>query len=199
MRAIVIGASGTIGKAVADRFKAAGHEVIRASRNGDVKVDISDPASIRDMYSTVGKVDAVVSCAGSGAFAPLMDLTDEQMSFTLGNKLMGQVNLVRHGVPHMNDGGVFVLTAGVFSHKPMPGVPALAIANGGLESFARAAALDLPRGIRIGTLSPPFITETAVAMNLPVAGTISAADNAQLYLTYAESGATGEVMHIRAD
>ena len=79
---------------------------------------------------------------------------------------MGQVNLVHSGVEHVNDGGVFVLTAGVFSRKPMSGVPALAMVNGALKSFSRAAALDLPRNLRINTITPPVIKETAGQMGM---------------------------------
>jgi hypothetical protein len=53
---------------------------------------------------------------------------------------MGQVNLVRFGVNHLSEDGVFVLTSGIFSQRPIPGVPALAMANGGVESFTRGAA-----------------------------------------------------------
>lgn len=57
---------------------------------------------------------------------------------------MGQVNLVHSGVEHVNDGGVFVLTAGVFSRKPMSGVPALAMVNEALKSFSRARLAAQP-------------------------------------------------------
>lgn len=199
MRALVIGATGTIGSAVADAFATAGHEVLRASRNAEVSVDISDPASIRAMYDRVGKVGAVVCCAGSGAFAKLGELSDEQLDFTIRNKLLGQVNLVRLGLDHVEDGGAFVLTAGIFSQRPPPGVPALALVNGALESFARAAALDLPRGIRIGTLSPPFITETAEKMGMPTQGTLTAANNAKAYLAFATGNDTGLVVFPEPD
>jgi len=191
MRIVVIGATGTIGAAVADALSAK-HEVLRASRNGSIRVDITKPDSIRAMYADVGKVDAVVSCAGSGAFKALTALTDEDIRATLDDKLMGQVNLVRFGVDHVNDGGVFLLTAGIFSKQPMPGVPALAMVNGALESFARGAALDLPRKIRINTISPPFIKETAEKMGFP--GGLPAADNAKTYVEYVENDATGQVI-----
>ena len=191
MRILVVGATGTIGRAVADAL-AARHEVLRASRKADVTVDITIPDSIRGMYQRVGKLDAVVSCAGSGVFKPLAALTDEDIQSTLGDKLMGQVNLVRFGVHHVNDNGVFVLTAGIFSKSPMPGVTALAMVNGALESFARAAALDLPRGIRINTISPPFIRETAQAMGLP--GGMLADENAKAYVALVEGRDTGQVV-----
>jgi NAD(P)-dependent dehydrogenase (short-subunit alcohol dehydrogenase family) len=44
------------------------HEVIRASRNGDTKVNLDDPATIRALLETAKDVDALVSCAGN---APL--------------------------------------------------------------------------------------------------------------------------------
>jgi NAD(P)-dependent dehydrogenase (short-subunit alcohol dehydrogenase family) len=191
MRIVVVGATGTIGKAVADALSAR-HEVLRASRNGEVKVDITRPASIREMYGRVGRLDAVVSCAGSGAWKPLGALTDEDIQATLGDKLMGQVNLVRFGVDHVNDNGGFVLTAGIFSKSPMPGVTALAMVNGALESFARAAALDLPRGIRVNTISPPFIRETAQSMGLP--GGLPASENAKAYVALVEGSETGQVV-----
>jgi NAD(P)-dependent dehydrogenase (short-subunit alcohol dehydrogenase family) len=194
MRVLVVGASGTIGSAVASAFDASGHEVLRGGRQGDVRVDISDARSIATMYEQLGKVDGVVCCAGAGAFASLSDLTDEQIQSTLGGKLLGQVNLVRSGLAHVNDGGVFVLTSGIFSQRPIPGVSALAMANGAIESFVKAAALDLPRGIRIGALSPPFITETAQKMGMPTTGTLSAAEAARAYVAFATGRDTGAVL-----
>ncbi len=191
MRVLIIGATGTIGKAVADAAERE-HEVLRASRNGDISVDIADETSIRKMYAGLQGLDAVISCAGTGAFKPLLELTNEEIDLTLGNKLMGQVNLVRYGVDSMNDGGVFLLTAGIFGTRPIPGVPALAMVNAALEGFARGAALDLPRGIRINTLSPPFIKETAEAMGME--GGLPAAENARIYLSYLTGSTTGQVI-----
>jgi NAD(P)-dependent dehydrogenase (short-subunit alcohol dehydrogenase family) len=193
MRVLVVGATGTIGTAVCDAL-APKHKVVKASRNGEVKVDLGDPKSIRDMFEKVGPVDAVVSCAGAAKFGPFEKLTDDDFMFTLGNKLMGQVNLLRIGLPRVSDGGVFVLTAGIFSHKPSPGATAVAIANAGLEGFARAAALDVPRKIRVVTISPPFINESATKMGMPQAGQMSAADNAKFYVSAVEGSATGQVV-----
>jgi NAD(P)-dependent dehydrogenase (short-subunit alcohol dehydrogenase family) len=71
-------------------------------------------------------------------------------------------------------------------------VTALAMVNGALESFARAAALDLPRGIRINTISPPFIRETAQSMGLP--GGLPASENARAYVALVEGSETGQVV-----
>ena len=78
MRVLVIGATGTIGKAVAEVLAERGHEVLRASRSGEVTVDIADPASIRAMYHKLGWVDAVVSCAGKSKTGSLLELRSEE-------------------------------------------------------------------------------------------------------------------------
>ena len=194
MRIVIVGATGTIGKAVAELFESEGHQVVAASRSGDVSVDLADPSSIRAMYESVGKVDAVVSCAGDAAFKPLDQLTDDDLRLSTESKLLGQVNLVRFGLEHVSDSGVFVLTSGIFSRNPMPGVPAIAMANGGVESFVRGAALDAPRGIRINAVSPPFITETAQKRGMPTGGTLSAADNAKAYSALVSGTDTGTVV-----
>ncbi len=63
MRIIVIGASGTIGSEVAKALSRNKHEVVSASRNGEVKVALDDASSIRAMFEEVRDVDAVVSWA----------------------------------------------------------------------------------------------------------------------------------------
>jgi NAD(P)-dependent dehydrogenase (short-subunit alcohol dehydrogenase family) len=194
MRVLVIGATGTIGQAVALALQNNGHEVLGGSRHGNPRVDIVDPDSIRSLYRTIGEVDGVVSCAGSAAFKPLTELTDEDLQGSLRDKLLGQVNLVRFGIERVREGGVFVLTSGIFSRNPMPGVAAIAMVNGAVESFVRAAALDAPRRIRVNAVSPPFITETAKKMGIPTDGTLSAADNARAYVALVEGNQTGEVV-----
>ncbi|MEA2462949.1 MAG: hypothetical protein QOJ98_696 [Acidobacteriota bacterium] len=164
MRILVIGAHGTIGREVVKALSSE-HEVIGASRSGsEVSVDITKPSSIQAMYASVGKVDAVISAAGSGAWKPLAQLTDEDFAFSLGYKLMGQVNVVRYGFEHVNDGGSITTTSGILSRSPMEGSAAISLVNSGLEGFTRAAAIEAPRGIRVNVVSPPWVTETLVEM-----------------------------------
>ena len=105
MKILLVGASGTIGQAVEAILKA-NHEVISANyANGDVKVDLGNPDSIRNMFEVVGHVDAVISTAGVAAFAGFDDLTDKDYQTALNNKLMGQINLLRLGKPFISEGG----------------------------------------------------------------------------------------------
>ena len=180
MRILVVGASGTIGSAVTELLSH-DHEIIEASRSGEVSVDLSNPASIMSMYETVGTVDSVISTAGSGAFGPLDALTDQDFAFGLGNKLMGQINLVRFGRDNVTKNGSIVLTSGILADHPNSNSVLLTTLNSAVEGFVRAAALGAPRGIRINAVSPPMVRETAIKLGWGNGG-VPARDVADLYL-----------------
>jgi nucleoside-diphosphate-sugar epimerase len=64
MKVIVIGAGGTIGRAVVEQLGAR-HEVIQVGKTrGQYQVDMSDMQSVRALFERIGKVDAVVVTAG---------------------------------------------------------------------------------------------------------------------------------------
>jgi NAD(P)-dependent dehydrogenase (short-subunit alcohol dehydrogenase family) len=170
--------------------------VIGASRShSDVRVDIREIESIREMFDKVGRLDAVVSAAGSGAWKPLGELDDEDFARTLGYKLMGQVNVVRYGFEHVNDGGSITTTSGVLSRIPVPNGAAISLVNGGLEGFTRAAALEAPRGIRVNVVSPPWVTETLIEMgSTDLSHGLPAATVAQAYVRSVTGRETGQVI-----
>src|SRR5581483_8939700 len=114
---------------------------------------------IRALFGRVGELDAVVSCAGGAAWKPLADLTDEDFALSLRNKLMGQVNVVRHGFDSVRSGGSLTITSGILARTAMPSSAAVSLVNAGLEGFTRAAALEAPRRIRVNVVSPPWVAE----------------------------------------
>ncbi|MGM0920532.1 MAG: short chain dehydrogenase [Bacillota bacterium] len=160
MRLLLVGASGTIGNAIVKEF-GKDHEIIRAGRNdADVEVDFTSPESIKKMYEAAGKVDAVISAAGRAQFAPLEELTPELNETGIMSKLKGQINLVLLGIPFINDGGSFTLTSGVMMDDPILKGASAAMANGGIQAFVRASAIEMPRGIRINNVSPNVLIES---------------------------------------
>ncbi len=194
MKVIVVGATGTIGKAIVQAIGSR-HEVIPVSfSKSAIKVDISDSGSIRKMFQATGRVDAVISAAGLAKFGPMTSLMDEDFALCLNNKLMGQVNVVRLGMDHMNDGGSFTLTSGILSRKPMQGSTAISLVNAGLEGFGRAAALEMPRGIRMNIVSPNWVIDTLKAFNMdPSIGT-PVEVVAQAYVRALEGNMNGQVI-----
>jgi NAD(P)-dependent dehydrogenase (short-subunit alcohol dehydrogenase family) len=157
MKIIVVGATGTVGKAVVEALSGR-HEVIRVGRtSGDVRMDIEDIDSIRTMYQQVGNVDAVVSAIGQVHFGPVHEMTSEQFMTGINKKVLPQVNLVLEGFNYVNDGGSFTVTSGVTNRDPIRGGSCAAAANGAIDGFVTGAAVDMPRGIRINAVSPEVL------------------------------------------
>lgn len=197
MRVAVIGATGTIGSAVAEALSGE-HEVLRVGNTGgDFQVDVASPESIRELYQQTGTLDAVVCCAGNARFLPLRELVEDDYAFSLNSKLMGQVNLVRLGLAQVREGGSFTLTSGVLAREPIPGSAAVSIVNAGVEAFARAAALELPDGIRVNVVSPPWVSETLEQMGQDPSGGMPAAAVAKAYLHALNGGMSGETIDAR--
>lgn len=194
MKIIVIGATGTIGSEVVKALTASKHQVIGASRKGEVKVDIEDAASIEKLLASHQDVDAVVSCAGDGAFKPLTELTDADFALSLRSKLMGQVNVARLAAKHIKEKGSVTLTTGILAMMPMPGSAAVSLVNAGLEGFVRAAGFEAPRGIRFNAVSPPWIKETMVKYGMDPTPGLSAADSAKAYVAAVEGSQQGKII-----
>jgi NAD(P)-dependent dehydrogenase (short-subunit alcohol dehydrogenase family) len=197
MRIIVIGATGTIGIEVGKALSAHKHEVIGASRKGDFKVNLEDAASIEAMFEKIRGVDAVVSCAGNAAFGPFPDLTDADYEVGLRSKLMGQVSLARIAKDHLNEGGSVTLTSGSLATHPMPGSASVSLVNAGLEGFVRAAALEMPRKLRINAVSPPWVKETLVKLGMDPGPGLAAAEVAKAYIAAVEGPPQGTVLDPR--
>ena len=160
MKILVIGAGGAVGKAIVAELGAR-HEIVEAGRNsGAFRVDVLDPASVRRLFADVGSLDAVVMAVGRVHFGPLGEMTAEQFRSGLDDKLMGQVNVVLAGQHRLNDGGSFTLTSGILSAEPIrDGVNATAV-NAAVDGFVRAAAIELPRGLRVNAVSPTVLAES---------------------------------------
>jgi len=194
MRVLLVGATGMLGTEI-KRILEPAHEVITASRKGsDVAVDLSDKASIVAMYEKVGKVGAVVCVGGAAKFAPLDALADDDYAFSLANKLMGQVNLVRCAIGHVDEGGSVTLTSGTLAQDPMVGSAAVSLVNAGVEGFVRAAALELQGKLRVNVVSPGWVSETLASMGKDGSQGIAAADVAKVYKRAVDETMTGQTL-----
>ncbi len=191
MKAIVIGATGTLGSAVVDRLEKSGYEVIKASRNAEESVDIQYEESIKKLLERTGKVDVIVSAAGRAAFGEMNKLSDNDFALSIGNKLMGQVKLLQNGLSYLNPGGTILLTGGIFAYKPMPGSAAIAMVNAALEGFVRAAALETDDNKKVIVIHPPLVAETAKKMGIDPTPYISAGEASEAYLDAINNGKSG--------
>jgi len=160
MRILIVGAAGTIGKYVADHF-AADHEVISANRSsGDVRIDITSEESIITGLKSIGEVDAIIVAAGEARWEPFEKMSEEDFYVGIRSKLMGQVNMVRHGMKILNQGGSITLTTGILAVDPVVMTTSAAMVNGAIHSFALAAALEMQDGKRINVVCPGLVEDS---------------------------------------
>jgi NAD(P)-dependent dehydrogenase (short-subunit alcohol dehydrogenase family) len=188
---LVIGAAGLIGAHV---VKALGEErCIRASRNSGERVDISDPKSVAALVERVGELDGIVCTGGAARFKPWDRLTDEDWTFSLANKLLGQVNVVRYGLKSVRPGGAITLTTGLAAQYPSPGSAIITTVNAAVEAFVRATAAERSISVRVNAVSPGWVAETLQTMGRDPAGGIPAADVAEVFVRQLRDGPSGSV------
>ncbi|SDF58716.1 NAD(P)-dependent dehydrogenase, short-chain alcohol dehydrogenase family [Dyadobacter soli] len=160
MKIVVVGATGTMGKYLADAFEKE-HEIIRVGSScGDIQADITSLDSIENLFRQVGSFDALISTAGPSYVGPWKSMTDKEFRKGVEGKLMGQVNLVLVGQRYINPKGSFTLIAGALTTDPQRNFANAAAANGAIEAFVRAAAIELENGIRINAVSPTVIEDS---------------------------------------
>lgn len=195
MKIVVISATGLVGQAVVQELSER-HEVIKVGRtSGDFQVDLTDQASILQLYETISSIDAVVMTTGKVHFGELVSMQDATYQIGLQNKLMGQVNTVLLGARHLNVGGSFTLTSGVLNRDPIRLGSSAAMVNGALDGFVKAAALELPNSLRINVVSPTVITEAMPSYGPYFRGykPVPAATAALAYSKSVEGAQTGQV------
>ena len=198
MRVLVVGASGTIGRAVVAELSQR-HDVIAAGRtSGDVALDITDAASMRAAFEQAGPLDALVSATGSVKFAPFDEMMAPDYEIGLNDKLMGQVNLVLIGREYLAEGGSFTLTTGILDSDPIRMGSSASMVNGAVNAFVRAAAIEMPRGYRINAVSPGVIEEAMEGYAPFFRGfePVPAARAALAYAKSVEGAQTGQVYRV---
>ena len=221
-KVVVVGGSSGIGLATAEMAKAAGADVIIASRNAErvqaaagkigakgIPADVTNDQSVVDFFRAAGPADHVVVSAAQLRTGPFKTVAMEDVRATLEAKLWGAWRCAR--AAEIKPGGSLTLVSGFLSIRPRPNSAIVSVANGALESLTRALALELAP-IRVNCVSPGIIDtpiraampEAArkemlakVAAGLPVRRVGEADDIAQQILAFMKNGfATGSVLYL---
>jgi NAD(P)-dependent dehydrogenase (short-subunit alcohol dehydrogenase family) len=183
MRALVIGAAGTIGGAVTRQLEQAGWSVIAASRTVAPRIDLADPSTIEACFAALDGLDAVICCGPSTPLFPFVTRSATEFTEATSPKLFGQVALVRHAIDALGPGGSITLTGGALGRGFAPGAAAGRLVNRGLEAFVESVAPELPRELRLNLVSPGWVSETARSLGLDQVDSLPAATVAAAYLT----------------
>ena len=198
MKLLIIGGEGTIGSTLASHFSTK-YKVMKAGRNsGEIKVDITNSSSIKEMFEKLGRVDAIICAAGEAKWAPFDQLSEEDYYIGFRSKLMGQVNLLRIGKDYLNEGGSITLTTGILADDPVPMTTSAAMVNGALHSFVRAVVLDLQERIRVNVVSCGLVEDAVEKYQefFPGHHPISMEKMLTGYIKSVEGKGTGEIIRI---
>jgi NAD(P)-dependent dehydrogenase (short-subunit alcohol dehydrogenase family) len=198
MDILLIGPTGKLGSALTPGLAARGYHVMTAGRSaGDFRVDITDPESVAALYESVGHVDAVVSAAGHVPFKPIQEMTTEDYTSAYHGKVGAQIELVRQGVHRIDPAGSFTLITGITARCPIPTGTAASMAGGAIESFVRAAAIEIAPQ-RVNAVSPTVFTEALEAFGdyFPGFPSVDLAAVVAAYVRSVQGGQTGQIFEL---
>jgi NAD(P)-dependent dehydrogenase (short-subunit alcohol dehydrogenase family) len=175
--AVITGGSSGIGLATAKRFVDEGAYVFITGRRQSeletavrqigqnvtgVQSDVSKADELDKLYATVrqqkGKLDIVFANAGTGAFAPLGQISEEHFDKQFDVNVRGLLFTVRKALPLLRPGGSIVLNASMVSTTGTPSFSVYSATKAAVRSFARTWSVDLKeRKIRVNAISPGII------------------------------------------
>ena len=176
----VIGAAGTLGRAIAIAFADAGAQVVLSSRRGAAlrqvaaelrpvaggaaevaTVDIARDASVvraaRGIKRRLGRIDVLVNCTAAPVFGDFLALSDADWQTVLQAKLFGYVRTMRAVIPYMVEqgGGSIVNVSGRGGRQPTPAHLPGCCANIAVNVLTKGLADQYgARGIRINAVAP---------------------------------------------
>jgi NAD(P)-dependent dehydrogenase (short-subunit alcohol dehydrogenase family) len=165
--ALVTGANGGIGAAIAERLRADGLKVITLDLAGpcDIQLDIAtDP-----LPAVLAEVDVCVSNAGIvDTVAPTHRMTDEQWRRDIDVNLTGAFRVIQACLVGMRERGWgrIVVISSLAGHDGLPGQVAYAASKAGLHGMMRTIATEnAKRGITANCVLPGMVaTPKALAM-----------------------------------
>lgn len=178
-RALVIGASSGIGRAIAKAFDAEGAEVAIASRSVEklrsvaddargemlpVECDVRETDTVEETVETVvdtfGGIDIVVNSAGVITRSDMIETDDEEMERIVDTNLKGTMRVARAVLPELvTTNGTFVPVSSQLGEVGVEGASVYCGTKGGINNLTRQLAVEYAEeGVRVNALAPGIVT-----------------------------------------
>ena len=173
---LVTGSSRGLGRQIAEKALAAGHEVVATARTPEqlsdlverygtrvraIRLDVTDPGAARAAVATAvaefGRLDVVVNNAGYANTAAVEDITDADFREQVDTNLFGVVNVTKAALPVLREqgGGHIIQVSSVGGRMTTPGLSAYQAAKFAVGGFSEALAQEVaPLGIKVTVLEP---------------------------------------------
>jgi NAD(P)-dependent dehydrogenase (short-subunit alcohol dehydrogenase family) len=146
---------GIDGGKLADAVSTLGEENALAS-----EADVTDEDGVRraigEGVERFGRIDVLFSNAGiSGEVSGITDYPSDVFARVLAVHVLGAFHMLKHGIPHVSDGGSIIITSSVVGVMGFEGISGYIAAKHGQVGLMRAAAKEVAaRRIRVNTLHP---------------------------------------------
>jgi NAD(P)-dependent dehydrogenase (short-subunit alcohol dehydrogenase family) len=158
-RVLITGGSRGIGRALVDRYAAAGYEVIAPTRQ---ELDLATSAAISTYFSQPDRraVDVLINNAGENRIKAIEALTPDEWQRMLMINLTAPFMLIQQVAPYMarQGWGRIVNISSIYSQVSRAGRSAYGASKAGLNSLTRTAALEYAEhGVLVNAVCPGFI------------------------------------------
>jgi short-subunit dehydrogenase len=176
--ALITGANGGIGQAIARALAGAGARLVLSARRADavrgiaeelgarvVIADLATPGAARRLHDEAGPVDIVVANAGLPAAGSTLDFEVEEIDAILDVNLRVPLLLTRHYAPGMVERGRghFVYISSISGKISTTATALYSATKFGLRGFALGLRSDLAeRGVGVTVIYPGFIRDAGM-------------------------------------
>lgn len=186
-RVFITGGSGTIGRALCERFAErgahiafsyfSGHEAADATLRAVQRAGGKEPLVLRsnlweadapevlakELMAEWDTVDIFISNAASGVLKPMQELTAKHWDWCFNINARSFMLLATELAPKMTEGGRILALSSYGATKAIPMYAAIGASKAALESIVRNLALEYgPKGITVNAISPGIVETQAL-------------------------------------
>jgi NAD(P)-dependent dehydrogenase (short-subunit alcohol dehydrogenase family) len=183
-KVLIVGGTGGIGRALAERYSSLESEVILTSRSAEraeatakeiggnvrgIALDIAEPEGIAESLADVGgEIDRLLIVAIERDYNTVRDYDLEKARRAVTVKIVGYTEVVHQMLDRFSDEASVVIFGGLAGQRPYPGSTTVTMVNGAVSSMIKTMAVELAP-IRFNAIHPGIIGDTPAWKDKPEA------------------------------